>query len=270
MAATSSSEARVAPEIVNRSCMALAEVSDLGVQVIIAPGNHDRSRLPSSIWLGHPNIHVLDQPRSVLIHANDLTVAIGGFPFVPGDIRESLPRQLEQTGLARVPADVRLLCMHQTVAGARVGPNGFEFRAGPEVISRASLPRAMTAVLAGHIHRARSSKPGRAARLLSRVYRAPLIRGTKRAQRVLRSDVHCQPGGEAVVAEADFIELLSPDGRYHASVGAVAAEVGRFLTQAARQCPTDAVVRIIAGDDPAPAIAQQLTAALLRSCLPPR
>jgi DNA repair exonuclease SbcCD nuclease subunit len=52
-----------------------------------------------------------------------------------------------------VAADIRLLCIHQTVEGAQVGPSDYTFRRGPEVINGADVPGDFTAVLAGHIHR---------------------------------------------------------------------------------------------------------------------
>ena len=50
-------------------------------------------------------------------------------------------------------ADLRLLCLHQTVEGAQVGPADFTFRRGPDVIAGRSIPPGFAAVLAGHIHR---------------------------------------------------------------------------------------------------------------------
>ena len=48
---------------------------------------------------------------------------------------------------------MRLLCLHQTVEGARVGPGDFTFRPGPDVVPGRLIPAGFAAVLAGHIHR---------------------------------------------------------------------------------------------------------------------
>jgi DNA repair exonuclease SbcCD nuclease subunit len=47
----------------------------------------------------------------------------------------------------------KLLCLHQTIEGARVGPSGYTFRKGQDVIRRSDLPQDAVAVLSGHIHR---------------------------------------------------------------------------------------------------------------------
>jgi DNA repair exonuclease SbcCD nuclease subunit len=48
---------------------------------------------------------------------------------------------------------VNLLCVHQAFEGATVGPSGFTFRSGDDVVKAADVPSAFAAVLAGHIHR---------------------------------------------------------------------------------------------------------------------
>jgi DNA repair exonuclease SbcCD nuclease subunit len=69
------------------------------------------------------------------------------------NVRDEFPRILDATGLADEPADVRLLCMHQVVEGASVGPSGYTFRTGHDVVRQCDLPMFCQAVLAGHIHR---------------------------------------------------------------------------------------------------------------------
>jgi len=48
---------------------------------------------------------------------------------------------------------VRLLCMHQCVEGATVGPADYTFRRAPDVVRCSDLPAEFAAVLSGHIHR---------------------------------------------------------------------------------------------------------------------
>jgi len=260
---------RVAPEVVNDAFLALSEVADSGIQVVIAPGNHDRSRLPPSVWLGHPNIHVFDRPRTVCFESHGLRVAIGGFPFVRGDVRTSFPRQLDDTGLERADADVRLLCMHQTVAGASVGPNGFTFRSGPQVIPPALLTASLTAVLGGHIHRAQVLRPAD----------GPAVfypGSTERTSFAERNEAKgffdltiANEQGRSEVVDADFVELparpmvdlkLPPDVHQDG--------LGYLLRGAITDLPRDAVVRITCDGPPTPAIARSLSASFLRSCFP--
>jgi DNA repair exonuclease SbcCD nuclease subunit len=65
-----------------------------------------------------------------------------------------LPALAAQTRYRDEPANIRLLCMHQTVEGAQVGVQNYTFRSGPDVIPGRDIPGDVAAVLAGHIHRA--------------------------------------------------------------------------------------------------------------------
>jgi exonuclease SbcD len=61
---------------------------------------------------------------------------------------------LHATRFDRISADHRLLCIHQVVEGAQVGPRNFTFRSGADVIAGSAVPHGFDAVLSGHIHRA--------------------------------------------------------------------------------------------------------------------
>jgi DNA repair exonuclease SbcCD nuclease subunit len=50
-------------------------------------------------------------------------------------------------------ADLHLLCIHQAVDGATVGPVGYMFARAPDVIDTSRIPAKFSAVLVGHIHR---------------------------------------------------------------------------------------------------------------------
>jgi DNA repair exonuclease SbcCD nuclease subunit len=50
-----------------------------------------------------------------------------------------------------VRADIRLLCLHQTVEGSRV--KGYTFRSGDDIVRGRDIPYGLAAVLCGHIHR---------------------------------------------------------------------------------------------------------------------
>jgi DNA repair exonuclease SbcCD nuclease subunit len=60
---------------------------------------------------------------------------------------------LQATDWEQADADVRLLCVHQCVEGATVGPANYTFTTAPDVIRGADIPHGFMAVLAGHIHR---------------------------------------------------------------------------------------------------------------------
>ena len=261
--------ARVAPPIAARACEALSEVKRAGVPVVLVPGNHDRSRLPASFALRHPNIHVFNEPGTMVVTGNDCTAAVAGFPFARGDVRGRFASLLLRSGIETTAADIRLLCVHQAFAGATVGPAGFVFRSAPDVIPRSILPRTLTAVLAGHIHRSQVLNSGDG----PPVFYPGSIERTSFAERGEPKgffDLTFTPmGGHMAVAEASFIELPA---RPMIDIEVPAAlEVSRledFLRDAARRCHRDAVVRLTVGAGAPARVTQALAAPFLRSCFP--
>ena len=130
----------------------LLKVADAGVPVYLVPGNHERSRIPLQIWTVHPNLHIFHGPRTFINQTADLSVALSGFPFAR-NVCGGFSDLLEATGYQDVEADIRLLCIHQAVEGATVGPSDYTFRRGSDIIQGQSIPDDFAAVLAGHIHR---------------------------------------------------------------------------------------------------------------------
>ncbi len=131
----------------------LKQVADSGTPVYLVPGNHERSAIPHRHLGQHPHIHIFDRPRTFRLQKDNLTLALAGFPFVRQGIRHHFLSLLNQTGYHRVKADIHLLCIHQAVEGARVGPVGYTFRRASDVINASEIPGEFSAVLAGHIHR---------------------------------------------------------------------------------------------------------------------
>ncbi len=144
---------RVPGKIVDMAYEGLFAFAQTGIPLLIVPGNHERSRMPESLWLKHPSIHVFDRPRTFRISAGEHTVAVSGFPFVRGDVRSRFGDVLEETGWASTAASVKLLCLHHAVEGAQVGPSDYQFRDSEDVIKVSDIPKDFAAVLAGHIHR---------------------------------------------------------------------------------------------------------------------
>ncbi|MGD9899377.1 MAG: exonuclease SbcCD subunit D [Calditrichaceae bacterium] len=144
---------RVPGKIVDMAYQALADLADCGIPVFIVPGNHERSRLPVSIFLSHPGIKVFSSPKTFLHETTQYEVAISGFPSVRDNIRDNFNTVIRQTGYADHKSKIKLLCMHQTVEGAVVGPISYTFRSGKDVININDIPAGITAVLSGHIHR---------------------------------------------------------------------------------------------------------------------
>jgi DNA repair exonuclease SbcCD nuclease subunit len=131
----------------------LARVADLGVPVVVVPGNHERGRIPQIRFARHPRIYLFDRPRTFTVDVRGMRVAIAGFPSERHDVRAKFVDLLEATGWRTVDAHVRRLCIHQCVEGATVGPNDFTFTTAADVIRARDLPTGFCAVLSGHIHR---------------------------------------------------------------------------------------------------------------------
>jgi len=144
---------KVRPALVQMAFEPLLEVADAGVPVVVVPGNHERSAIPYPLLVAHPHLTVLDRPQTIRLTLAGLRVAVSGFPCARDDIRARFAGLLAQTRWQDHPADLRILCMHQTVEGARVGPVGYTFRRGADILPGRALPAGFAAVLAGHIHR---------------------------------------------------------------------------------------------------------------------
>ncbi len=158
---------KVRPRLVQMAFEPLMRVADTGVSVVVVPGNHERSAIPYPLLATHPGVHILQAPRTVRLEIRGLRVAVAGFPFERRDVRGRFTRLLESTGWRDSPADVRLLCLHQAVEGAQVGPVGYTFRRGADVVRGRDLPAGLAAVLAGHIHRRQVLPPDLAGRPLA-------------------------------------------------------------------------------------------------------
>jgi len=143
---------KVHPAIVDRAYQALCNFAGCGIPILIVPGNHERSVLPPSLFLHHPNIYLFDRPRTYWFEIDGNRFAISGFPYVRR-IRDHFRQVFQDCESQRRSADHRLLCFHHAVAGAVVGPVGFKFGRGSDVISVNDLPDGFDLILSGHIHR---------------------------------------------------------------------------------------------------------------------
>jgi exonuclease SbcD len=156
---------RVPDRLVQMAMAPLVKVAAAGVPVVLVPGNHERSRIPLSLWTVHPNLWIFRRPCTFTFVVRGIRLAVAGFPCSRHG-RDEIATLLEQTAYRQIDADIRLLCMHQTVEGAQVGVQNYTFRHGPDVIRGRDLPGDVAAVLAGHIHRAQALKNDLAGRPL--------------------------------------------------------------------------------------------------------
>jgi exonuclease SbcD len=161
---------RFPDSLVEMAMKPLLKVADRGIPVYLVPGNHERSRIPLQIWTVHPNLHIFREPQTFVCDLPHLSIALAGFPFARR-VRDDFRQLLRATGYKEVRADVNLLCIHQAVEGAKVGPSNFTFRGGSDVIRGRAIPDHFDAVLSGHIHRSQMLTHDLSGRLLP----APVI-----------------------------------------------------------------------------------------------
>lgn len=136
----------------------LKRLAESGVPVLLVPGNHERSRMPFPLLALHERLHVFDRPRTLVLEARGERVAFMGFPYTH-DVRRQFPEILAALNRDSLPADIRVLCLHQCIEGATCGPGNFTFRFGPDVVRTADLPRNVVVTLSGHIHRHQVLQP---------------------------------------------------------------------------------------------------------------
>jgi DNA repair protein SbcD/Mre11 len=142
---------RVPDSLIDRAMAPLVELAEAGIPVFLVAGNHERSFLPRTLFSLHDRIHVFDQPGTARLTVDGTRLSIGGFPCARHAARDSFPRLVAATGLEREPSEVRVLCIHQLVEGARVFAH--QFRDGEDVVRASDLPGHLTVVLSGHVHR---------------------------------------------------------------------------------------------------------------------
>jgi DNA repair exonuclease SbcCD nuclease subunit len=144
---------RINPALIDIAMMPLISVAESGIPVFLVPGNHEGGRIPQGLWSRHPRLHIFSSPRTFFIRTRFGKLALAGFPFVR-NVRSHFNHRLADTGWDGQASDLRLLCMHQAVEGARSGPSGFIFRSGEDVLPGNALPAAFACVASGHMHQA--------------------------------------------------------------------------------------------------------------------
>lgn len=144
---------RIHPVIVQAAFEPLLQIADLGIPVFIIPGNHERSNIPRSLLNNHPGIVVFDRPQTHVLTLQGCRLALVGFANIRQNPRLLFKRRLEEAAWRDCEAEIRFLCMHQTLEGAQVGVQNYTFREGNEVIRGCDIPSGFDAVLCGHIHR---------------------------------------------------------------------------------------------------------------------
>jgi len=266
---------KVSAGLVTEALEPLLEVADAGVPVVLVPGNHERSALPYPLLASHRNLHIFDRPRTVELVVGETRVTIGGFPCERDQVRGRFAALVEATGILAVGADVRLLCIHQTVEGARV--KGYTFRHGDDIVRGCDIPSGFAAVLCGHIHRSQiltHDLSGRALR--SPVLYPGSIERTSLAEReepkgYLTLDIEPNAATGGRLADWRFHELPArPMFVVTIEATDIAPEnLERVLCDEFDRLPNDAVVYLRVEGDLAPGSGEVIRAARLRRLHPP-
>jgi len=144
---------KVPPKLVEMAFEPLKTLADEGIPIYIVPGNHERSVIPRGLLAQHPGIHIFDRPRTYLLDLDGFQLGLSGFPCVRNNVRTDFVTLVEATGWRNVDARGHVLCMHQAVDGAVVGPSDYMFKYDKDVVRPSDVPTDFGAVLSGHIHR---------------------------------------------------------------------------------------------------------------------
>jgi exonuclease SbcD len=266
---------KVSPSLVRAALEPLLEVADTGVPVLLVPGNHERSALPYPLLASHQHLHVFDRARTFVVDVGDARVAAAGFPCERDRVRHRFSELVASTGAADAAADVRLLCLHQTVEGAAV--ENHIFRTGDDVIRGRDIPEGFAAVLCGHIHRAQVLTRGPAGQKSAVPVLYPgSVERTSFAERhepkgfmILEFEPDAEAGGRLVRWELRELPtrpmaIVTIDA---SSLDAVALEDG--LRREIGRLPDDAVVQVRITGELSGAAAEALRAENVRRIHPP-
>jgi exonuclease SbcD len=266
---------KVPAALVDMAMAPLVRVAGAGTPVYIVPGNHERSTIPLHLWTAHPNLHIFDQPRTFLWSGSQGSIALSGFPFAR-KARDQFCQLVMQTGFKDSPEVPRLLCIHQAVEGAQVGPSDFTFRSGPDVVRARDISPGFCAVLSGHIHRAQVLTHDLGGCPLA----APVIypgsvertsfaeRGEDKGYVILTIGLSGRDKG--VLFEVSFVQLPARP-MISLVVEPTDMDINLLRAQIAgelRQLDPDSVVRLVLQGPNAEAARQVLSTALLRELAP--
>ena len=265
---------RVGGGLVAAALEPLLAVADRGVPVLLVPGNHERSSLPYPLLAAHAHLHVFDRPRTFVFEVRGMTVAVAGFPCERTGVAGAFAVRI--AAAAAGSGDVRFLCVHQTFEGATVGPVGYVFRPGPDVVSGRAIPPGFAAVLAGHIHRHQTLTHDLAGRPLAAPVLYPgSIERTSFAERDERKGyltlaVAPDRGRGGRLAGWEFHELPARPMRVITVPAGGLGEDGLRAAIAGRLAPlpANAVVQVRIEGAPAPGAEAALRAASLRGLHP--
>ncbi len=252
----------------------LTRIADRGVPVFVVPGNHERGRIPHLRFAQHPGIRVFDRPRTFVAAVKDVRIAVAGFPSERDNVRARFADLVVATGYTDVSASIRLLCLHQCVEGATVGPANYTFTTAPDVIRASDIPRGFSAVRSGHIHRQQALTKDLRGRSLA----APVLYpGSIERTSIAEADeekgfliVECTYADDDVKMGWKFCQLPArPLIRHDLQLdGLNASQVESAIREFVANGPVDAVVSVRVTGSITESVSRVLSAAFLRALAP--
>lgn len=204
---------KVPARLVDMAFGPLKRLADEGVPIFVVPGNHERSNIPYGLLAQHPRVFLFDRPKTYTLDLDGWSLALSGFPCVRNGVRKDFRRIVDETGWRKVRAQGHLLCMHQAVDGAMVGPSNYVFRYDQDVVRASDIPPGFAAVLSGHIHRFQVlTRDLRGRRLSAPVFYPGSIERTSFVEKdetkgYLTLDFETNTGDEMILRQWRFVEL---------------------------------------------------------------
>lgn len=263
---------KVPPDLVEHALAPYLDLARAGTPVLIVPGNHERGWIPASLFSQHDRLVICNTPRTLVLEGPWGRAAITGIPW-RRVIHGRLSALLEEAGWARQPAELRLLCLHQAVEGAVVGPGEFVFRRGEDVVAAAELPSGADAVLCGHIHRGQILRRDLAGNAMpcpviypGSVERTSFAEAGETKQALL---LEFQPGRGCTDIQTLPLPARSMVARVIELEGLDAPGLERALERILENLPRDAVLGLYLKGRAAPALEPLLATSALRKRLPP-
>ena len=143
---------KIPQQIIDKAYEILLEFAKNDIPIVLVPGNHERSKFPISLLLNHKNINIFTQSKKFEFCLKGYKLFLAGFPYQKNNIRQEFPKLVGKI-LPQQNYDLKMLCLHQIVEGAKVGPADFTFSKAANVIKISDIPSVFDLILAGHIHK---------------------------------------------------------------------------------------------------------------------
>lgn len=145
-------KANVNQKVIDRCYDALYQIADYGIPIVLIPGNHDPFPLPSTLFANHYNIFPLNSPSSITLSLNGKDFQIDAIPYTK-NIGETISSNLSTLEKSTKDNDFKILLLHQSIEGSKVGPVDYTFGKSKRTIGKNQIPSFYDIVLSGHIHR---------------------------------------------------------------------------------------------------------------------